>query len=198
MEDSARQSIRAKVAARYSQVASSAANQFKYPVGPESLRRLNYPSEILRELPEEAQRHFCGLGNPFSLGELHRGESVLDVGCGAGFDCLVAASLVGPGGSVVGIDPTEAMVERARTNLAATSFANVRFLAARGEEIPLPDSTVDAVISNAAINLSPDKEQVLAEIHRVMRPGGRLMLADVFLDEGVSPETVAALDAWSA
>ena len=191
------QDIRSKVIARYSQVAVSAENHFKYPVGSESLHRLNYPSEIVQKLPAETRQHFCGVGNPFSLGSLRRGESVLDVGCGAGVDCLVAASLVGPSGTVVGIDVTEPMIERARANLSAGPFSNVRFLLAGGEQIPLPDSAVDVVISNGAINLSPDKALVMSEIYRVMRPGGRLMMADMFLEEGVSQETVAALDAWS-
>ena len=97
----------------------------------------------------------------------------------------------------MGIDLTEAMIERARTNLSATPFSNVRFLLAGGEEIPLPDSAMDVVISNGAINPSPDKALVLSETYRVMRSGGRLMMADMFLEEGVSQETVAALDAWS-
>ena len=197
MQNPAQESIRTKIIARYSQVAISAEKKFKYPVGAESLRRLNYPSGIVDKLPAETKQSYCGVGNPFSVGALHSGDSVLDVGCGAGVDCLVAASLVGPSGSVVGIDITEPMFERARTSLSATPFSNVRFMLARGEEIPLPDSSANVVISNGAINLSPDKALVLAEIHRVLRPGGRLMMADMFLEEGVSQQTVATLDAWS-
>lgn len=88
------------------------------------------------------------------------------------------------------------MLERARTSLSATAFSNLRFMLARAEDIPLPNSSADVVISNGAINLSPDKALVLAEIHRVLRPGGRLMMADMFLDDGVSPRAVATLDAW--
>jgi len=197
MQNCSHQSIRTKVVAKYSQIAISAENHFKYPVGAVSLRRLSYPPQILQELPPETMQHYCGVGNPFSVGPLHRGESVLDIGCGAGCDCLVAASLTGPAGTVVGIDLTGAMVERARTNLAGTSFSNVQFMLAEAEKIPLQDSSMDVVISNGAINLSPDKALVLSEIYRVMRPGGRLMMADMFLEEGVSPQTVAALDAWS-
>ena len=191
------QDIRSKVIATYSQVAVSAENHFKYPVGLESLQQLNYQPEILEKLPHEASQHFCGVGNPFSLGPLHVGESVLDIGCGAGVDCLVAASLVGPGGTVVGIDVTEPMIERARANLPRGPFSDVRFLLAEGEQIPLPDFAVDVVISNGAINLSPDKALVLSEIYRVMRTGGRLMMTDMFLEEGVTQEEVAGLDAWS-
>lgn len=197
MQNSIQEPIRTKVVARYSQVAISAEDRFNYPVGPESVGRLNYPTEILQALPDETKQHFCGVGNPFSLGLFHPGESVLDVGCGAGFDCLVAALFVGPSGNVVGIDLTEGMLERARMNLSVTPFSNVRFLLAGGEKIPLPNSTVDVVISNGAMSLTPDKALVLSEIHRVMRPGGRLMMADMFLEEGVSSEMVGALDAWS-
>lgn len=191
------ESVRAEIRATYSQVAESAKNHFKYPVGTESARQLDYPSEVLQRLPSETSQYFCGVGNPFSLGPLHLGESVLDLGCGAGFDSLVAASLVGPNGSVVGIDITEAMLHRAQVNLQAVSFSHVRFLLAGGEEIPLPDCSVDVVISNGAINLSPDKQQVLSEIYRVTRPGGRLMMADMFLEDRIAPKTVAALGAWS-
>lgn len=197
MRDSSWESIRTKVIARYSQVAISAENRFKYPVGVASLHRLNYPHEVIEKLPAETKRSYCGVGNPFSIGPLHRGESVLDVGCGAGVDCLVAASLVGPSGRVAGIDVTEPMLERARTSLSATPCSNVRFMLAGVEEIPLSDSSASVVISNGAINLSPDKALVLAEIYRVLRPGGRLMMADMFLEEGVSQQTVATLDAWS-
>ena len=197
MQDFSKESIRTKVVAKYSQVAVSAENHFKYPVGSESLHRLNYPSETVQNLPGEARQRFCGVGNPFSLGSLRRGESILDVGCGAGVDCLVAASLVGPSGTVVGIDVTERMIDQARANVSAGPFSNVRFLLAGSEQIPLPDSAVDVVISNGAINLSPDKALVLSEIYRVMRPGGRLMMADMFLEEDASQEVVATLDAWS-
>jgi len=191
------ESVRAEIRATYAQVAASAENHFKYPVGRESVCQLGYPRDVLQRLPSETSRHFCGAGNPFSLGPLRPGESVLDVGCGAGFDSLVAASLVGPNGSVVGIDLTAAMIHRAQVNVQAVPFSYVRFLLAEGEAIPLPDCSMDVVISNGAINLSPDKEQMLSEIYRVTRPGGRLMMADMFLEDGVAPETVAALGAWS-
>jgi SAM-dependent methyltransferase len=191
------ESVRTEIRATYAEVAASVENHFKYPVGKESACQLGYPHEVLQQLPSETSRHFCGVGNPFSLGPLRPGESVLDVGCGAGFDSLVAASLVGPNGSVVGIDLTEAMIHRAQVNLQAVPFSHVRFLLAGGEEIPLPDCSMDVVISNGAINLSPDKEKVLSEIYRVTRPRGRLMMADMLLEDGVAPETVAALGAWS-
>jgi arsenite methyltransferase len=119
------ESVRAEIRATYAQVAASAEKHFKYPVGKESARQLGYPREVLQRLPSETSRHFCGVGNPFSIGPLRPGESVLDVGCGAGFDSLVAASLVGPNGSVVGIDLTEAMIHRAQVNLQAVSFSPI-------------------------------------------------------------------------
>jgi ubiquinone/menaquinone biosynthesis C-methylase UbiE len=148
-------------------------------------------------LPAELVTGFCGVGNPFSLGDVRSGNQVLDIGCGAGFDLAVAGRLAGPGGRVRGIDLTVEMVERATRNLAAVGLTNAEVRQVEGEEIPYGEATFDLVISNGVINLSPAKEKLFAESHRVLKPGGRLQFADIVLEAELPPELAASPEAWS-
>jgi arsenite methyltransferase len=174
--------IRAGIQEKYAKVATEGAGCcFKYPTGKEGMTLQGYPLDIINALPDEVLADFCGVGNPFSLGPLYPGDAVLDIGCGAGVDSLVAARLVGEGGRVVGVDVTPAMVERAQANLARLGWPQVSFQLADAEALPFPDNDFDAVISNGVFNLTLNKAKALQEAHRVLKPGGRLMLADMVL-----------------
>ena len=140
---------------------------------------------------------FCGVGNPFSLGKPQPGQVVLDLGCGAGFDTLLSARRVGARGKVIGVDMTPEMIAKARTNASLLGMMNVEFVLGEIENLPLPDSSVDLVISNGVFNLCPIKPRVLSEVFRVLKPGGRLQMADILLEPQVTPEEVATKGSWS-
>jgi arsenite methyltransferase len=148
-------------------------------------------------VPEETARSFAGVANPFSLGRIEPGQVVLDLGCGAGTDLLVAAQMVGPEGRAIGVDMTPAMLERARQSAAAMGVANVELHESLIESLPLPDESVDVVISNGVIDLVPDKDAVFSELDRVLRPGGRLQLADVVIHTEVSEDARDRIDLWT-
>lgn len=148
-----------------------------------------YGTEELEALPRDAVEMALGVGHPVRHAGLRSGEAVLDLGCGAGIDTLLAARAVGPTGRVVGLDMTPEMVERARRNVEAARAGNVEIRQALIEEIPLPDASVDVVVSNGVLNLSTRKSRVLAESFRVLRPGGRISITDLVLEEAL-PEDV--------
>jgi ubiquinone/menaquinone biosynthesis C-methylase UbiE len=169
----------------------------KFPVGPASAKRLGYDAREIDALPASATESFAGVGNPLDLTDLRPGEVVLDLGCGAGLDSLLAARRVGPTGTVLGVDFAAEMVEKARRNAALVGVANVDFRPGHAEALPLPDAWADAVISNGVFNLCLDKPKVLTEVFRVLRPGGRVQMADILLKEGVTPEEVERRGTWS-
>ena len=148
-----------------------------------------YPPEDLKHLPREAVNLALGVGHPLRHAALRPGETVLDLGCGAGIDTLLAAQAVGPTGKAIGLDMTQEMAGRARRNAATAGLGNVEIREGLMEELPLPDASVDVVISNGVLNLSTRKSRVLAETARVLRPGGRVSIADLVLDEAL-PEDV--------
>ncbi len=173
--------IRADIAEKYRKVAASPEGLFRYPTGESSARGLGYPPDLLAAIPPPIRERFVGVGNPFALGPIQRGESVLDLGCGAGFDAFVAAQLVGPGGRVVGVDLSREMLAVARASHAEAGFPQVEFREASIEALPFPDASYDVALSNGVLNLVPDKPGALAEIFRVLRPGGRLQACDIGL-----------------
>ena len=167
-----------------------------YPCGREGALGLGYDVALVDAAPEAQVQAFCGVGNPFALGDVPKGARVLDVGCGAGFDCFVASHAVGPTGRVEGIDLTPEMVGRARHHLEEAGIGHARVQEASAEKLPFADASFDVVLSNAAINLMPDKPAVFREIQRVLRPGGKLYFADV-VRTGEPSEEHGTPDAWS-
>lgn len=189
--------LRAAVKGRFAAVAVAPGQEKKFPVGPASAKRLGYDPKEIDCLPASVTESFCGVGNPLGLGDVSAGRTVLDLGSGPGLDSLLAARRVGPTGKVLGVDLCPEMVEKARRNAALLGLTNVGFEEAGIEKVPLPGASVDLVISNGVLNLCPDKPAVLAEAFRVLRPGGRLQMADILLHEDVTRDQVAQLGEWS-
>lgn len=189
--------IRATVKERFARVAQSPDREKKFPVGPSSARKLGYDPQEIDALPATVTESFCGVGNPLRLGDVYPGQTVLDLGSGPGMDSLLAARRVGPTGKVIGVDLCPEMIEKARYNAVALGLRNVEFVLAGIEKLPQPDGSVDVLISNGVLNLCPDKSAVLKEAFRVLRPGGRLQMADILLHDDVTQEQVAHLGAWS-
>ena len=181
---------------KFSKVAISPEGLFKYPTGRKGLEKLEYEEAMLEKLPEEVISSYCGVGNPFSLGQIHLCEMVLDVGCGAGVYAIIAGLMVGPDGSVEGVDIVSEIIARAEKNLKLTNLNNVKFNTITGEKLPFGDSTFDVIISNGVINLIPRKEAILKEVLRVLKPAGRLMLADQITIGNIKTDQKARLANW--
>ena len=156
-----------------------------------------YSPDELAVVPVGAAAASLGVGNPVRRAALKAGERVIDLGCGAGIDTLLAARLVSPGGQAIGLDTLPEMLEQAEANAREGAVANVIWLRGELEAIPLPDADADVAISNGVLNLSPRKGRAMAEIFRVLRPGGRISLADIVLDEELPPEVMTDPDAWA-
>jgi arsenite methyltransferase len=156
-----------------------------------------YSYDELAMIPQGASAASLGVGNPVRRASLVAGERVIDLGCGAGIDTLLAARLVSPGGRAIGLDTLPEMLAQAEANAREGAIANVEWLRGELESIPLPDAGVDVAISNGVLNLSPRKGRAMSEIFRVLRPGGRISLADIVLDEELPPEVMTDPDAWA-
>jgi arsenite methyltransferase len=191
-----KQKIEEGLREKYRKVAVSPEGQFRYPIGRAGLEALKYDPEILRNLPEAVSATYCGVGNPFSLGTISQGETVLDVGCGAGIDAIFAAKMVGSTGAVSGIDLVTEMLARARENARLAGVSNITFIESSAEKLPFPDKGFDVVISNGVFNLVVDKQKALKEVFRVLKPGGRLMLADQVLVGKVPQNTESRVASW--
>jgi ubiquinone/menaquinone biosynthesis C-methylase UbiE len=182
---------------RFAKVARTPEREKKFPIGPASAKALGYDREELDRLPLSVTESFSGVGNPLSLGHIGPGQTVLDLGSGAGLDGILTARRVGSTGNVIGVDLTPEMLAKARRAVETLGLKNVAFLHAEIEGLPLPDGVVDVAISNGVFNLCADKPKVLAEVFRVLRFGGRLQMADILLHDDVTPEEVATKGAWS-
>lgn len=189
--------LRSAIQEEYAEVAACPLKGFHFHTGRFLADRLGYPSERAAALPDSVVESFAGVGNPFSWGDLAPGESVLDLGSGAGFDALQAAAMVGPTGHVVGVDMTPAMLEKARHNAELLGLANVEFRLGHLEALPVDDASADVVISNGVINLCPDKETVLAEAFRALRPGGRLHISDIIVAKAVPDGAKQNIVLWT-
>ena len=189
--------LRDEIQKTYTQVSTEPGQEFIFPTGRGWAEDLGYPAE-LANVPEATAQSFAGVANPFALGRVEPGQTVLDLGCGAGTDLLIAAQMVGPEGRVVGIDMTATMLECARASAREMALDNVELHEGLIESLPLDDESVDVVISNGVIDLVPDKDAVFAEIDRVLRPGGRLQIADVVIHTEVSEDARDRIDLWTA
>ncbi len=188
--------VQAAVRDRYGQVASTPEQGFTFPVGRQFAEAVGYPVELLNSLAPDAADAFAGVACPIAQAELAPGETVVDLGCGAGLDSLYAARLVGPKGCVIGLDFAPEMVARARAAASAAGAATVDIRLTDGTSLPVDDATADVVIVNGIFNLNPDKDALLAEVLRVLRPGGRLVTAEIALSGPLPEGEGHTLDDW--
>jgi arsenite methyltransferase len=189
--------LRTEIEKTYTEVSTEPAKDFIFPTGRAWAIDLGYPEPELSRVPEATAESFAGVANPHTLGRIEEGATVLDLGCGAGTDLLIAAQMVGPSGKVIGVDMTPSMLERARASAAEMDLHNVELHESLIESVPVPDASVDVVISNGVIDLVPDKDAVFDEIDRVLRPGGRLQVADVVIHTEVSEDARDRIDLWT-
>jgi arsenite methyltransferase len=189
--------LRSEIRKTYTDVSSDQEQEFIFPTGREWARTLAYPEPELSNVPDATVESFAGVANHWLLGRPRAGEAVLDLGCGAGTDLLIAAQMTGATGRAIGVDMTPAMLERADAGAREMALANVELHESLIEALPLDDDSVDVVISNGVIDLVPDKDAVFDEIDRVLRPGGRIQLADVVIRTAVSEDARARIDLWT-
>ena len=191
------EALRASIRAEYAAVASEPDRGFHFHTGYRLAAILGYPQEWIESLPRGAVVSMAGTGNPFALGDIRPGERVVDCGSGAGTDALIAARLVAPTGRVIGVDMTPEMLATARVNADEAGISNVEFREGLLEALPVETGWADVVISNGVLNLVPDKAAALAEMHRVLRPGGRLQVADIVLERSVSATSKQDVSLWT-
>jgi arsenite methyltransferase len=190
--------LEAKVRQVYRQVAEQPHATYHFQMGRALAQRLGYPDDLLTSIPESAVESFAGVGYFFDLADLQPGEAVIDLGSGSGMDTLIAAGLVGPAGRVVGVDFTLEQLTKARRLAAQVSVDQVEFRAGRIDKLPADSESFDCAISNGVINLSPDKQRVFAEAARVLRPGGRLAIADIVTTQQLTEAIVSNADLWAS
>jgi len=190
--------LRTEVQTMYSRVAAAPGGVFHFHRGPEyAAARLGYDPAELAALPVDVTASFAGVGNPGGIEPIAAGAVVLDIGCGAGMDVLLAARRVGPGGRAIGVDMTEAMRRRAAAGAAASGLANVDIREGDATHLPVDDHSIDVVISNGVLNLVPDKHKAVAEIARVLKPGGRAQIADIIIGEILPDSALRDIDLWT-
>lgn len=190
--------LREEVKAKYREVAVNPHAEYHFHTGRPLAKRLGYDDTMVGAMPDAAVESFSGVGNPFSLRSLDKGERVIDLGSGGGFDCFVAARQVEASGRVVGIDMTEEMLAKSRSTARDMGLDNVEFREGLIEEMPVEDGWSDVVISNGVINLCADKKKVFSEIGRVLRPGGALQFADIANGKPIPEEALRNVDLWTA
>lgn len=189
--------LRAGISAKYQEVALTPEKGFHFHTGVPLAAMLGYADETVSWLPDGTVDSFAGTGNPFSLGDLVPGESVLDIGCGAGIDTLIAARQVGPEGHVIAMDMTAAMLAKAERGATEVGLSNISFREGLAETLPAEDGSVDVVISNGVINLCPDKVATMKEVRRVLKPGGRFQIADIVVHKEVPQGAKDDIELWS-
>jgi arsenite methyltransferase len=189
--------LREEIRKTYTEVSSEQERDFIFPTGRAWAQDLGYPEPELSRVPDASVESFAGVANHWLLGRIDPGAVVLDLGCGAGTDLLITAQMTGPSGRVIGVDMTASMLDLARASASEMGLENVELHEALIESVPVEDGSVDVVISNGVIDLVPDKDAVLDEIDRVLRPGGRLQLADVVIHHEVSEDARKRIDLWT-
>ena len=190
--------LRSEISKIYARVAEDPDGEFHFHRGPVyAAEFLGYDAAELATLPVDCTASFAGIANPIAIGPVHLGETVLDIGCGAGMDLLLLAKRVGPTGHAIGVDMTDLMVERARQSAQATGLAQVEVRKGDATALPVTDASIDVVSSNGVLNLVPEKERAFAEILRVLKPGGRLHLADIALDVELPEDARRNIDLWT-
>jgi SAM-dependent methyltransferase len=187
-----------KVQQMYRAVATEPHGDYHFELGRPLAERLGYPADVLDGLPERSIESFAGVGYFFDLAELQPGESVVDLGSGSGMDVFFACAQVGSQGRVVGVDFTAEQLSKAQTLAVMAGFDQAEFRAGRIERLPVEDESADCVISNGVINLSPEKDAVFAEAARVLRPGGRLAIADIVSEQQLKDSIVCDADLWAS
>ena len=192
-----RESLRDAIREEYQEVAREPGKGFHFHTGRRLAAILGYDESLFAGVPEKSIESFAGTGNPFSLGALDPGENVVDVGCGAGIDSLIAARMVAPNGKVIGVDMTPAMLDKAENARQEAGVTNAEFKEGYGEKLPVSDGWADVVISNGVLNLMPDKLAALREMSRVLKPGGRLQLADILVQKPVNEKAKERIDLWT-
>jgi 2-polyprenyl-3-methyl-5-hydroxy-6-metoxy-1,4-benzoquinol methylase len=188
--------LRSEISKEYARVAQYPELGFHFHTDLRLTKLLAYQDEWLEGLPEEAIESFAGTGNPFLIDQLKPGERVVDVGCGAGLDCLIASKMVGPQGEVIGVDMTTEMLDKARYNIKSVGSKNISIRQGFIEEIPVSDNWANVVISNGAINLVPDKDNVFQELYRILKPGGRLQVADILVQTPLPIDAKQKTELW--
>jgi len=189
--------LRSEIQKTYTEVSTEQDQDFIFPTGRAWAEDLGYPEPELSRVPDASVESFAGVANHWLLGRIERGARVLDLGCGAGTDLLIAAQMAGLEGEAIGIDMTPAMLDRALASAREMRLPNVEVHEGLIESLPLDDASVDVVISNGVIDLIVDKEAVFDEIDRVLRPGGRLQIADVVIHTEVSEDARKRIDLWT-
>ena len=190
--------LRSEVSLIYSRVATDPDGKFHFHRGPAyAVEFLGYDVAELAGLPTESTASFAGVANPHHIAAIRTGETVLDIGSGAGMDLLLAARRVGPAGQAIGVDMTDEMIERARGAARAVGLSHVEIRKGDACSLPAADASVDVVISNGVLNLVPEKELAFAEIRRALKPGGRLQLGDIVVDVELSEDIRRNIDLWT-
>lgn len=191
-------SLRAEVRTMYSRVATSPDGDFHFHRGPTyAATRLGYDVKELAALPLDVTASFAGVGNPHAIARIPAGAIVVDIGCGAGTDLLLAARRTGPQGRAIGVDMTESMRQRAREGALASGLGNVEVRNGDATRLPIDDGSIDVVISNGVLNLVPEKQRAVAEIARVLKPGGRAQIADIIIGEVLPDSALRDIDLWT-
>jgi len=189
--------LREAVRDEYREVAHSPDKGFHFHTGRKLAAICQYPDAWLEDIPDSVIDRFAGTGNPFAIAPLQPGERVVDLGCGAGIDSFIAARQVGDTGSVIGVDMTPAMLAEANAAREQLALSQLEFRQGYLEQLPVDDSWADVVISNGATNLAPDKAGIYREMHRILKPGGRLQIADILVARPVSEEAKRKIDLWT-
>lgn len=192
-----RDALRDAIREEYRVVATRPDQGFHFHTGRTLAHIVEYEDEWLAGVPEDVLASFAGTGNPFSMGALAPGERVVDLGCGAGIDSFIAARQVGPSGAVLGIDMTPEMIDKAEAAAVGAGLTQLNFRRGLLEDLPVNDGWADVAISNGVLNLCPDKSAAYREIHRVLRPGGRLQIADILVSKPVSEGAKRKIDLWT-